>query len=160
MGPLFLILAPFTFWILLARTRRDSAAGWSLLAIGVFSALSLAAWTIGVINSSALWQSRLLFPALMILAIPTALGWDALKQFDTSKLRISFLINALIAIVLTLTIFDNGIFVLQRNPLAVAFGAQGRAGYIARVNPSYAALMQLMDELRPVRMTATQQGRA
>ena len=63
------------------------------------------------------------------------------------KLRISFLSNALIAIVITLTIFDNGIFVLQRNPLAVALGAQSRQGYIARINPSYAALMQLMDEL-------------
>ena len=147
MGPLFLILVPFTFWILLSRIRRDSAEGWSLLTIGVFSALSFAAWVFGVINSSALWQARLLFPALMILAIPSALGWDALKQFNTPNLRISFLINALIAIVLTLTIFDHGIFVLQRNPLAVAFGAQSREGYIARVNPAYAALMQVMDEL-------------
>ncbi len=146
-GPLFLILAPFTFWILLSRTRRDSVQGGSLQAIGVFAALSFAAWTFGVINSSALWQARLLFPALMILALPTALGWDALKQFDTSKLQISFLVNALIAIVITLTIFDNGIFVLQRNPLAVALGAQSRQGYIARINPSYAALMQVMDEL-------------
>jgi hypothetical protein len=147
MGPLFLILAPFTFWILLSRTRRDSAQDLSLRAISFFSLLSFAAWTFGVINSSALWQARLLFPALMILAIPTALGWDALKQFDTSKLRISFLVNALIAIVLTLTIFDNGIFVLQRNPLAVALGAQSRQGYIARINPSYATLMQVMDTL-------------
>jgi hypothetical protein len=147
MGPLFLILAPFTFWILLSRTRRDSASGWSLLTIGVFSALSFAAWTFGVINSSALWQARLLFPALMILAIPTALGWDALNQLDSSNLRISFLVNAIIAIIIILTVFDNGIFVLQRNPLAVAFGAQSRAKYIERVNPSYAALMQIMDEL-------------
>ena len=147
MGPLFLILAPFTFWILLSRTRRDSAAGWSLLTIGVFSTLSFAAWTFGVINSAALWQSRLLFPALMLFAIPTALGWDALKRFDTSKLRISFLINILIAIIITLTIFDHGVFVLQRNPLAVALGAQNRERYIERVNPSYAALMQLMDKL-------------
>jgi hypothetical protein len=47
----------------------------------------------GVINSSALWQARLLFPVLMILAIPTALGWDALNQLDSSNLRISFLVN-------------------------------------------------------------------
>ena len=147
MGPLFLILAPFTSWILLSRTRRDAADGWSLLTIGVFSTLSFAAWTFGVINSAALWQSRLIFPTLMLFAIPTALGWDALKQFDTSKLRISSLINVLIAITLMLTIFDNGIFVLQRNPLAVAFGAQSRERYIERVNPSYAALMHIMDEL-------------
>ena len=147
MGPIFLILVPFTFWILLSRTRRDSAEGWSLLTIGIFSILSFTAWTFGVINSSALWQSRLLFPALMLFSIPTALGWDALKRFDTSKLRISFLIHVLIATILMLTIFDNMIFVLQRNPLAIAFGAQSHERYIERVNPSYAALMQLMDKL-------------
>jgi len=46
-----------------------------------------------------------------------------------------------------LTVFDNGIFVLQRNPLAVALGTQSRENYIQRINPSYAALMGLMDEL-------------
>jgi len=147
MGPLFLILAPFTIWILISRAHQDSAEGRSLLSIGIFSLLSLAAWTVGVINSSALWQARLLFPALIPLAVPTALAWDSLKQFDTSKLRISFLVNALIAAVLALTIFDNGIFVLQRNPLAFALGAQSRESYIQRVNPSYAALMGLMEEL-------------
>ncbi len=50
-------------------------------------------------------------------------------------------------VVIALTVFDTGMFVLQRNPLAVALGAQSRTGYIARVNPSYAALMQLMEEL-------------
>lgn len=147
MGPLFLILAPLTIWVLFSRTRQDSAEGWSLFSIGIFSLISFAAWTIGVINSSALWQARLLFPALIPFAIPTALAWDSLKSFDTSKLRLSFLVNALIAVVLALTVFDNAVFVLQRNPLAVAVGAQSRQSYIARINPSYAALMTLVDKL-------------
>jgi hypothetical protein len=146
-GPLFLILAPFALWILLSRARQDSDSGLTLQAIGMFAALSFAAWTLGVINSIGLWQARLLFPALIPFAIPTALGWDALKEFDTSKLRISFLINVAIGVVLALTIFDNALFVLQRNPLAVALGAQSRERYIERVNPSYAALMQIMAEL-------------
>jgi hypothetical protein len=148
-GPLFLILAPFTLWILWTRTRHGSlqAESGSLLSIGVFSLLSFAAWTYGVINSSGLWQARLLFPALIPFAIPTALAWDSLKQFDTSKLQISSLANALIAVVIALTVIDNGIFVVQRNPLAVALGAQTRERYIERVNPSYAALMNQMDEL-------------
>ena len=149
MGPLFLLLVPFTLWILVSRTLHSSAQRLSLQAISIFVALSFAAWTFGVINSSALWQSRLLFPALILFAIPTVLGWDAVKQFDTSNLRINFLINTVIAIILILTIFDNGIFVLQRNPLAVAFGAQSRERYIERVNPSYAALMHILDELPP-----------
>jgi hypothetical protein len=147
MGPLFLILAPFTIWILLSRTRQDSTESWSLFSIGILSLLSFVAWTVGVINSSALWQGRLLFPALIPFTVPTALAWDSLKAFDTSKLRISLLINALIAVVLTLTVLDNAFFVLQRNPLAVALGAQTRERYIERINPSYAALMSLIDKL-------------
>ncbi len=146
-GPLCLILAPMTIWILWTRSRQDTAQSWSLFIIGVFSFLSFAAWTFGVINSSGLWQARLLFPALIPFTIPTALAWDSLKQFDTSRLRISFLVNALIGITITLTIFDNANFVLQRNPLAVALGAQSRARYIERINPSYAALMNLMADL-------------
>ena len=146
-GPLFLLLAPFTLWILWTRAGRDSAAGWSLVTIGVFSLLSFAAWTFGVINSSGLWQARLLFPALIPFAIPSALAWEALKQFNTSKLRMSFLANIVIGVVLALNVFDNGLFVLQRNPLAVALGTQSRQRYIERINPSYAALMTLLDEL-------------
>jgi hypothetical protein len=134
-------------WVLISRSRHDSESGLSLQAIGLFAAVGFAAWTLGVINSQSLWQSRLLFPVLIPFAIPTALGWDNLKVLDSSKFRMSFFVNVMIAAVIALTVFDNGMFVLQRNPFAVAFGAQSREQYIARVNPSYAALMQIMEEL-------------
>lgn len=146
-GPLFLMLAPFAIWTLVLQARQDSDRRLSLQAIGIFSTATFAAWTLGVINSNHLWQARLLLPGLIPFAIPTALGWDALKSFDSSKFKISFFTNVVIAVIITLTLFDNGIFVLQRNPLAVAFGAQSRAAYISRINPSYAALMQIMVEL-------------
>ena len=147
MGPLFLILAPLALWILFSGSYQDSVRGPSLQAIGLFTAVSFAAWTFGVINSSALWQARLLLPALIPFAIPTALGWSSLTRLDTPNLRISFLSNAVIAVIIALTMFDNTMFVLQRNPLSVAFGAQSREQYIARINPSYAALIQLIDKL-------------
>ena len=147
MGPIFLILAPLALWILLSRARQNSDQGPSLQAIGLFSALSFAAWMFGVINSAGLWQARLLFPALIPFAIPAALGWQQLKELDTSRLRLSFLVNVVIAIVITLTVFDTAMFVIARNPLAVAFGLQSRSAYIERINPSYAALIQIMDKL-------------
>jgi Dolichyl-phosphate-mannose-protein mannosyltransferase len=147
LGPLFLMLAPFAIWILLSRSRQDSDRGLALQAIGLFCAITFGAWTLGVINSSHLWQARLLLPGIILFAVPSALGWDAMKSFDSSKFRVSFFTNVVIAVVIALMVFDNGIFVLQRNPLAVAFGAQSRAGYVARINPSYAALMQIMDKL-------------
>ena len=146
-GPLFLILAPFAIWILLSRSRQDSDRGLSLQAIGIFSSITFAAWTIGVINSNHLWQARLLLPGLIPFAIPAALGWDTLKSFDSSRFRISFFTDLVIAVIVAITVFDSGTFVLQRNPLTVAFGAQSRARYIERINPSYAALMQIMEKV-------------
>ncbi len=147
LGPLFLILAPFAIWILLSRAPQDSDRGLSLQAISMFSSITFAAWTIGVINSNHLWQARLLLPGLIPFAIPAALGWDTLKSFDSSRFRISFFTDLVIAVIVAITVFDNGMFVLQRNPLTVAFGGQSRARYIERINPSYAALMQIMEDV-------------
>lgn len=146
-GPVFLILFPATLWILLTAPRRDLTQTWSLISIGAFASLSATAWTLGVVNSAALWQARLFYPALLPLAIPSALGWHALTQLNTPRLHISFLVNAMISIVIALTIFDSGAFVLARNPLAFALGAQTREQYIEHVAPSYAELMQAMDGL-------------
>jgi hypothetical protein len=146
-GPLFLLLAPLAVWTLISHSTRDTDRGHSLQAIALFAGLSFTAWAFGVINSAALWQARLLLPALIPFAVPTALGWDSLSMLDTTRLRVSFLARTVIAIVIILTMFDNAMFVLQRNPVAVALGVQRREAYIARVNPSYAALMQMMNEL-------------
>jgi hypothetical protein len=146
-GPLFLLFLPLTIWIFL-RSRSDSLhKRLSLVSIGSFTAISFIVWALGVINTSALWQSRYLFPAVMAFAIPTALAWDSISEVDRSRLRVSFLVNALIGLTISLTVIDHATFVLQRNPLAVAFGAQSRERYIERVNPSYAALMNAINEL-------------
>lgn len=146
-GPLYLLLLPMALWVLIFPGLQDSAKRFSLVSIGCFTALNFAAWTIGVINTSALWQARYLFPAVMAFSIPTALGWEAVHALDTARLKVSFLVDTLIGLVLLLIVVDNGIFVIQRNPLSVALGIQSREQYIARVNPSYAALMSLMDQL-------------
>ncbi len=146
-GPLFLLLLPITLWVLFTARNKEQDKKYALLSIGCFVVLNFAAWTLGVINTSALWQARYLFPAVMIFTIPTALAWGSLKQLDTSRLRVSFLFDALITLSILLTVADNAIFVIQRNPLAVAVGAQSPERYIERVNPSYSALIAVMDGL-------------
>jgi hypothetical protein len=146
-GPLLLLFLPLTIWIFLRSRSYSPDKRLSLVSIGCFTAISGIVWTVGVINTAALWQSRYLFPAFMAFAIPTALAWDYIGELDRSGIRGSFLVNALIGLMIVLTLFDNTVFVLQRNPLAVAFGAQSRARYIERVNPSYAALMNAVNEL-------------
>ena len=147
LGPLYLLLLPMAVWMFIRSMHEQGEKKYSLISTGCFAALSVAVWTLGVINTSALWQARYLFTAVMAFTIPTALGWEGIKQLDTSRFRASFLINVLIGLVISLTLLDNVLFVLQRNPLAVAFGVQSRERYIERVNPSYAAVISLLDEL-------------
>jgi hypothetical protein len=53
----------------------------------------------------------------------------------------------IVTVVVALTAIDMGMFVLQRNPLSFALGLQSRLQYMQRVNPSYAALYNLMTRL-------------
>jgi hypothetical protein len=148
-GPLFLILAPLTVTVLLQARKQPFQPRRSLLAITIFGLLSMAAWVLGVINSAALWQTRLLFPALIPLALPTALGLLAIKNLDTPQLRLSFIFNFVVVAVVTVTVIDAGIHVLARNPLAYALGLETRQAYLSKVQPAYAQAMQLLESTPP-----------
>jgi hypothetical protein len=144
-GPLYLVLAPLTAYVLLKGKDYADRQRKTLLAITLFTLLSIAAWVFGVINSAALWQTRLLFPALIPFALPTALGLLAIKKLDTPQLRLSFIFNILVIAVVAVTVIDAGISVLKRNPLAYAVGFETSSAYLAKVQPSYAQAMQLLE---------------
>jgi hypothetical protein len=148
-GPLFLILAPLTVTVLLKAIKQPGQPRRSLLAITIFGLLSSLAWVLGVINSAALWQTRLLFPALIPLALPTALGLLAIKNLDTPQLRLSFIFNFVVVAVVAVTVLDAGIHVLTRNPLAYALGLETRQAYLSKVQPAYAQAMQLLESTPP-----------
>ncbi len=144
-GPLYLVLAPLTAYVLLIAQKHVGKQRRTLLAITVFTLLSIGAWIFGVINSAALWQTRLLFPVLIPFALPTALGLLAVKRLDTPQLRISFIFNFVVIAVVAVTVIDAGISVIMRNPLAYAFGFETRQAYLAKVQPSYVQAMQLLE---------------
>lgn len=148
-GPLFLLLLPAALWAVWQTRQAPQGQRRTVLAIGLFGAISALFWGTGVINSSALWQTRLLFPALMPLAILMALGIVQLRALDTPVLRLSYLLNLVIGGVLVLTLFDFGLFVLARNPLAVASGLEPKAHYMARVQPDYSQALDLLAETPP-----------
>ena len=148
-GPLFLILLPLTLYVLLKARHFFGRKRRTLFAITLFSLLSIAAWVLGVINSSALWQTRLLFPALIPFALPTALGLLAIKDLDTPQLRLSFIFNFVVVALVAVTVVDAGIHVLARNPLAYALGLETRQSYLAKVQPAYAQAIQLLESTPP-----------
>jgi hypothetical protein len=135
--------------MLLKARKQPGQPRRSLLAITVFGLLSIAVWVFGIINSVALWQTRLLFPALIPLALPTALGLLTVKNLDTPQLRLSFIFNFVVVAVVAVNVLDAGIHVLARNPLAYALGLETRQAYLEKVQPAYAQAMQLLESAPP-----------
>jgi hypothetical protein len=144
MGPLYLLLIPVAFWML---WKYRSAPGYqtkALLILIGFGVLNYAAWMWGVIQSLHLWQSRLLWPGLMPLAIPIGLGITHLVEFDLRGLRASFILKVMVALVITFTLMDNGLSLLVRRPLAYTLGIESRRSYFERMQPGYAAALELV----------------
>lgn len=146
-GAVLLILTPLILLIPLSHTGSNPTQSMSLISIGLFAALGYISWAFGVINTSGLWQARYLFPIVIPFAIPAAIGWSFIYKLDLPKLRISFILNAMIAIVITTTVFDTALFTIRRNPLLVALGSQSQSDYIQQINPSYSAVIEIMDKL-------------
>lgn len=153
-GPLYLMLLPATLWAIWRsrRARGVPARGEAgerrdaVVSIALFAGLGGLFWTLGAINSSALWQARLLFPTLFPVAILTALGMEALQELDTPVLRLSWVARLIVAGVIALTLLEIGLFVVARNPLAVATGLESRRAYVARVQPGYAGMHTLLEQ--------------
>ena len=146
MGPLFLLLFPFALYAALSRHSHSKPQDRTILAICLFGILNVAFWTFGVINSSALWQSRLLFPALIPFAAICSLGFSKIRELDTSQLQISFISNIILGLVVFVALADTAITVLLKNPMRYAAGLETRVEYLEKVQPNYAAAMQLLNE--------------
>lgn len=148
-GPLWLILLPVCLWTLWRLRREDKEKHKAIIIPVLFGVVSLGAWVIGVINTSALWQARYLFPSLLMLSPLAALAWDALSHLDTPRLRMSFVFNILVMLFIGVNLLDFGLFVLARNPLAVAVGIEPRQAYYERFQSSYADALELVDGTPP-----------
>ena len=146
-GPLYLILAPMAMYVLFVSKHYTRQKQRTIISIALYTFLSLAVWTLGVFNSSALWQTRLLLPALIPFAIPTALGWLALKQLDTPRLRISFIFKFVVIAIVSINLFNASLSVIARNPLAYATGFESLERYLEKVQPFYARATQLVGKL-------------
>ncbi len=145
-GPLYLVLAPPTIYALLVSKKYSKQQKNTLFAVSLFFLLTIAAWIFGVVNSAALWQTRLLFPALIPFALPTALGLQAIHKLDISHLRISFIFKFIVIAVICINIINAGLFVIIRNPIAYAAGQETQEAYLEKVQPAYAQAIRLLEQ--------------
>ncbi len=143
-GPFFLILSPLALWVFWKAHQEDVLRKQALQAIGIFSLIGIVVWTLGVINSAHLLQTRLLIPILIPLVIPLSIGMSQLHGLDTRYFRISFVVRSMIIITVLVNLLNFSLQTLARNPVAVAIGIVSREAYMEKRQPGYAHLLLLM----------------
>ena len=148
-GPFYLLLAPLLILAYWKITKDPLLEQRSLIAILFFSIASFAMWTLGVVNTHTLWQTRLLFPAIFPLSIPLAVGIRKVARIDTGKFKASFLLYFVVAAVIGLVCIENLQFFALRNPLSVVIGSESEKDYLNRVNPRYEQMLDLLADLPP-----------
>jgi hypothetical protein len=147
-GPLLLLFLPLVVWFGLFYRAADRPAGLGPLLM--YALAHFCFWTLGVIWSQPLFQSRLLLPGLAALASVAGWVWANLGRFDSPQFSLSRFVNVAIGLTLALTLIDGGLLALKIDPLPYLAGLESHDAYLTRrLGAHYAAMQQLNETLPP-----------
>ena len=153
-GPLFLAFLPLVLAYSLFRYRRPLPK--ALQALLIFALAQYLFWMLGVIWSSALWQSRLLLPALVALCPVLAWILNDLRHLTHPQFSLYHFLTLMIGLVLLLGLVDqvfsgdHRVSEAQRSgwvfykPLHHLAGTETQAAYLQRrLGVHYAAMSEV-----------------
>ena len=106
-------------------------------------------WTLGVIWSRSLWQSRLLLPGLVGLVPLAGWVWTQLATLELPQFSLGRFLNIAIGLSLLLTIVDVGILTRQINPTPYLLGLESREEHLTRRLGAYYAAMEEINTQLP-----------
>lgn len=153
-GPLFLLFLPLILLYGLFRSRRNTPGRPAALdPLLLFALGHFVFWTLGVIWSRSLWQSRLLLPCLAALAPVVGWLWIDLPRFDPPQFSMGGFVRLVIGLTLTLTLLDIGLLALQIDPLPYLVGTETRDEYLTRRLGAHYVTMQQINERLPADAT-------
>ncbi|MCP4362472.1 MAG: hypothetical protein GY796_31080, partial [Chloroflexi bacterium] len=145
-GPLLLLFLPLVVWGAFSRRYSDRPAAYNVLLM--YTLAHFLFWTMGVIWSRSLWQSRLLLPGLVGLVPAAGWIWANLSRFDLPQFSLSRFVNIAVSITLILIVIDVGLLTLQFNPLPYIFGMETHRDHLTRrLGAHYATMEQINQEL-------------
>ena len=114
----------------------------------IYALAHFAFWTLGVIWSRSLWQSRLFLPGLVALAPVVGWLWADLPRFDVRRFALSRFVNVALGLTLTLSVFDIGLLTLKAGPVPVLLGLEAQDAYLTRrLGSHYAAIQEINQRL-------------
>jgi hypothetical protein len=152
-GPLWLLFLPLILLLALPAFRRRLAIEVRpgvVMALLVYSLAHFGFWSLGVIWSRSLFQSRLLLPGLVGLVPLAGWAWLHLLKFDLPQFSVSRFVNIAVAFVLVLTVIDLSLFTTEKiDPLPYLTGQESREAYLTRRLGAYYATMQAINQSLP-----------
>jgi hypothetical protein len=147
-GPLFLAFLPLLLVVGLSKLRLKAPPGWRFLLL--FALGHYLFWLIGVISSGALWQSRLLLPAFVVLCPAIAWLWQETGQLDHPQFSLRRFLNIALGLVLVLALVNQLLLWLPEAPWAYLFGQETRSANLERrLGGHFIAMERLNNDLPP-----------
>ncbi len=146
-GPLLLTSLPLLLLYGLSRWRKRTPPSFSILFL--FALAQFGFWTLGVISTRGLWQSRLLLSGLVVLAPVTAWIWQDLRRLDQPQFSLHRFLKLVLGLVLTLNLIGQASGWLLRAPWTYIIGADSQAMYLRRTLGAHYAAMEAVNALPP-----------
>lgn len=147
-GPLFLAGLPLLLaYVFLPRLRTQLPSGFGHLLL--FALGHYLFWMIGVISSGALWQSRLLLPAFVVLCPALAWIFEAVRVYDDPQFSLRRFLNIALGLVLTLALISQFLLWLPEAPWAYLLGDESHEANLQRRLGGHYEAMQWLNENLP-----------
>lgn len=115
--------------------------------LSIVVGVGYALWLAQVGWSALLVQSRLLLSVFPLLACLCAAGFEGLSALSSERLRVRWLVGAVIGVVLTLTGIEWAQNALARNPAALWLGRQSETDYLRQELGWYAIAVEEINKL-------------
>ena len=146
-GPLFLLLLPLLVVYVLLRPNGKRPEGFNALLF--FALIQYLVWTVGVIQSASLWQSRLLLPALVALCPAMAWLLEDLARFDRPKFSLQSQLFLVIGLVLLLGLAIRFVYWLPEQSWTYLVGDELLDENLQRRLGYHYQAMQAVNDLPP-----------
>lgn len=143
-GPLFLVFLPILIAYSLFRVGGKKPAVFNALLF--FALVQYVFWTVGVINSAALWQSRLLLPAFVVLCPVLAWIYEDLPRFDHPKFSLHRQLRLVFGLVLAVGLLIQFANWLPQQPWSYLVGGESQSDNLRRRLGAHYGAMQLINE--------------
>ncbi len=146
-GPLLLAFLPLLLLYGLSRWRKRTPPAISILLL--FALVQFGFWTLGVMSTKGLWQSRLLLSGFVVLPPVMAWIWQDLARWDHPQFSLHRFLKLTLGVVLTLNLISQFTAWLPRAPWTYAVGSDSPAITLRHTLGAHFAAMEAINDLPP-----------